>query len=99
MNHIEYLFNNFTKKPNWLNIDSPQISRYDLIIGWDSEYQQISAIHNGVISYQFAAYFLRRDRYQEGIFYLVDQSFQLKYDSRLSLAEFLKKVIRKLELI
>jgi len=26
-------------KPEWLNIDSPQIEEYDIIIGWDTEYR------------------------------------------------------------
>jgi G:T-mismatch repair DNA endonuclease (very short patch repair protein) len=26
-------------KPDWLNIDSPQVEEYDVIVGWDTEYR------------------------------------------------------------
>lgn len=56
-------------KPAWLNLNSPQIQQYDVIIGWDTEYRNEEwdlplekrgerGNYNEVISYQYAAFSL-----------------------------------------
>jgi len=100
-NALHNYFTKKSKKPIWLNINSPQIQKYDLIIGWDTEYQQIpKEMLVNPISYQYSAYHLASDSFQEGVLY--SQKLEKVKDKRsyenISLSQFLKKIIQNLEL-
>lgn len=101
---------NFTrfsqKKPYWLRINCPQIQKYDVIIGWDSEYrnkewdipienQTEQANYNDVVSYQYSSYSLLNDRYEEGIIYLYNKENKT-FAERLSLSEIISEILKKL---
>jgi hypothetical protein len=116
-----------------LNIDSPQIQKYDVIYGDDSEYRGKEyyldfeeekiikewedkddkkmdlLLHevakkrkadlcrfNEIISYQFAAYSLKKDLYTEGIIYLYDIKSKT-FSKRLKLSKILGEVLKSLE--
>lgn len=101
---------NFTrfsqKKPDWLRINCPQIEKYDIIIGFDTEYrnkewdisienQTEQANYNDVISYQYSAYSLLSDRYEEGIIYLYNKENK-SFNERWSLSEIIGEILKKL---
>ena len=101
MKKLQNYFTEKTKKPDWLNINSPQISNYDLIVGWDTEYQQIpnEKLVNP-ISYQYSAYHLSSDSFQEGVIYaqkLTEILNKRSYEN-LTLSQILKKIIQSLGL-
>ncbi|WNE41372.1 MAG: hypothetical protein AM1032_000112 [Mycoplasmataceae bacterium] len=101
MKNLQDYFTEKTKKPDWLNINSPQISNYDLIVGWDTEYQQIpnEKLVNP-ISYQYSAYHLSSDSFQEGVIYAQKLTKILNKRSyeNLTLSQILKKIIQNLDL-
>lgn len=86
--------------PNWLKL-SPQLQKYDLIVGWDTEYTQlVDSLLCDPISYQYAAYFLPDDLYVEGIIYaqqLVSPKSSYSHE-KISLSFFLQYIFRKLNL-
>lgn len=101
MKNLQDYFTEKTKKPNWLNINSPQISKYDLVIGWDTEYQQIpnEKLVNP-ISYQYSVYHLASDSFQEGVIYaqeLTEMINKRSYEN-LTISQILKKIIQNLDL-
>ncbi|WNE41955.1 MAG: hypothetical protein AD073_000290 [Mycoplasmataceae bacterium] len=101
MKKLQDYFTEKTKKPDWLNINSPQISNYDLIVGWDTEYQQISneKLVNP-LSYQYSAYHLSSDSFQEGVIYAqkLTKVLNKRTYENLTLSQILKKIIQNLGL-
>lgn len=81
------------KIPHWINLNSSLVKNYNLIIGWDTEYQNdsIDKYHNLVISYQFSAIYIPKNKYSEGIIYIQN-------NQKLTLEQLIKKIVTNLEL-
>ncbi len=100
-NILQDYFTEKKTKPIWLNVNSPQIQKYDLIIGWDTEYQQIPGMEIvNPISYQYSAYHLSSDKYQEGVIYSpkLEKVKDCKSYETLTLSHILRKIIQNLDL-
>ena len=85
-------------KPSWIEINSPQLKSYDLIISWDTEWKDLvkegNHLKNSLLSYQYCSYWTEKDFYLEGIFY--QNSPNLNKERRLTLQELLDKICLKL---
>ena len=69
------MVNSFQTKPAWLQTAFPQVQDYDLLIGWDCEFYTDSKdpCKNELISYQFAVYYQKKEKYFEKIIYSKDR--------------------------
>lgn len=87
------VINELNNKPNWLNIDSPQINQFDLIIGWDTEYynNSVNNILNNIVSYQFCIYDLKKNKYLEIIIYPLN-------NQKKTLSELIIQILKNLNI-
>src|SRR4051794_28003290 len=86
----------------------PQLQKYDVLIGFDSEYrnkewnipieqQTELANYNEIISYQYSAYCLGNNQYSEGIVYCYDKNTQI-FKQKKSLGQLLSTILTALNI-